>query len=549
VVIPRPHGRRTGRGSAFRLENTKSDIAVIDLATRAVVRVTDDNVTDLVRCGRRPANGCTTARPGAAQRVARAPVAERPSEGPAEQLTTGAGNDVQPAVAPGTGRVAFTVLAVNSDLWRLPVSPATGQPTGQPEALIATTREDSRGAWSQDGRLVAFNSDRLRDMNIWIHDVATGRDRQLTRGPGGDYQPNWSPDGTRIAFFSARSGTNDIWTVDVATGALTPLAATSAMETNPSFSPDERRIAYQSDRTGRLEAWLVEADGSGAHQLTSVGVTGHFMRWSDDGRFLFVRSEAGTRERPVLRVDVATGVTEPALPGGSHLSFSPDRSLVLDVIGHRVLWAYRNGAPARRVYEFADPDSRIDYPVVAGRALGAVRPRLAAGRRRLGPGGEPHDTTRIHRGLVGAGAGGVRRRRAGGRDPHAWREGSHPRSTNLRGLDVTITANKEVYAVGEPIGLTLRVKNPTDVPILLRFASGQRYDFVIQSAAGEERWRWSAGRTFTQALGEQTVPQAWEMDYNERFVGRLPAGRYRIRGFVTAVGDTLEARAEVVVRR
>jgi TolB protein len=285
-------------------------------------------------------------------------------EGPAEQLTTGAGNDVQPAVAPGTGRVAFTVLAVNSDLWRLPVSPATGQPTGQPEALVATTREDSRGAWSPDGRLVAFNSDRLGDMNIWIHDVATGRDRQLTHGPGGDYQPNWSPDGTRIAFFSARSGTNDIWTVDVATGALTPLAATSAMETNPAFSPDGRRIAYQSDRTGRLEAWVVEADGSGAHQLTSVGVTGHFMRWSDDGRFLFVRSETGTRERPVLRVDVATGVTEPALPGGSHLSFSPDRSLVLDVIGHRVLWAYpANGAPARRVYEFADPDSRIDYPV------------------------------------------------------------------------------------------------------------------------------------------------------------------------------------------
>jgi hypothetical protein len=122
-----------------------------------------------------------------------------------------------------------------------------------------------------------------------------------------------------------------------------------------------------------------------------------------------------------------------------------------------------------------------------------------------------------------------------------------PRSTNLRGLDVTITANKEVYGVGEPIAFTLRVKNPTDVPILLRFASGQRYDFVIQSAAGEERWRWSAGRTFTQALGEQTVPQAWEMDYNERFVGPLPAGRYRIRGFVTAVGDTLEAWTEVVV--
>jgi hypothetical protein len=124
-----------------------------------------------------------------------------------------------------------------------------------------------------------------------------------------------------------------------------------------------------------------------------------------------------------------------------------------------------------------------------------------------------------------------------------------PPSTNLRGLDVTITANKEAYAVGEPITLTLRIRNPTDVPVLLRFATGQRYDFVIQSAAGDERWRWSAGRMFTQALGEQTVPPAWEIDYNERFVDRLAAGRYRVRGFLTALGDTLEATAEVVVRQ
>ena len=37
---------------------------------------------------------------------------------------------------------------------------------------------------------IAFNSDRLGEMNIWLHDVATGADRRLTSGPGGDYQPD-----------------------------------------------------------------------------------------------------------------------------------------------------------------------------------------------------------------------------------------------------------------------------------------------------------------------------------------------------------------------
>ena len=120
--------------------------------------------------------------------------------------------------------------------------------------------------------------------------------------------------------------------------------------------------------------------------------------------------------------------------------------------------------------------------------------------------------------------------------------------TDLGDLAVNVTATKAAYAVGEPIRLTLRVRNPTDAAVRLRFASGQRYDFAIQSASGDERWRWSAGRSFTQALGEQIVPPNWELDYNETFVGRLPAGTYRVRGLVTSLGDTLEAFAKVVIR-
>lgn len=116
-------------------------------------------------------------------------------------------------------------------------------------------------------------------------------------------------------------------------------------------------------------------------------------------------------------------------------------------------------------------------------------------------------------------------------------------------LTVLVAAAKASYLAGEPITLTLGVKNPTDLAVTLRFATGQRYDFVIESAAGVEVWRWSADRVFTQALGEQTVPPGWELDYNETFAGRLAPGTYRVRGIVPSVGDTLEARGELVVRQ
>jgi hypothetical protein len=120
---------------------------------------------------------------------------------------------------------------------------------------------------------------------------------------------------------------------------------------------------------------------------------------------------------------------------------------------------------------------------------------------------------------------------------------------SLSALTVQVAVGRAAYAAGEPIALTLGVRNPTDLAVTLRFATGQRYDFVIESAAGAEVWRWSAERAFTQVLGEQIVPPGWELNYNETFAGRLAPGTYRVRGIVPSMGDTLEARAEVVVRQ
>jgi TolB protein len=285
--------------------------------------------------------------------------------GAPEQLTTGAGDDVQPTLSPRDGRIAFAVRGINSDIWRLPVSRETGRPTGEPEPVVVTTRVESRGAWSPDGRLIAFNSDRQGEMNIWLHPTDGGADRQLTRGSGGDYQPNWSPDGRILAFFSGRAGNIDIWTVAVDDGRLTRLTADSAMDTNPFYSPDGRWIAFLSDRGGRPEVWLMNSDGSDQRRLTSTGAGGHFVRWTAGGQSLVYRAETGTQSQ-ILRIDVESGrVTQlPEVSSGGHMSFSPSQSLILDVRGHKVLWIYPlSGRPAYQVFEFPQPEIRIDYPV------------------------------------------------------------------------------------------------------------------------------------------------------------------------------------------
>src|SRR5262249_21201378 len=136
--------------------------------------------------------------------------AGEPSRG-LQQVTTGAGQDVEAAVSRDGRRLALTNLPPNAGLLRLPVPPGSGRAAGAPEKVIATTREESRGAWSSDGKWIAFNSDRTGDMNIWLCSTEDGSVRQLTQGAGGDFQPSVSPDGRRVAFFSSRAGNVDVW--------------------------------------------------------------------------------------------------------------------------------------------------------------------------------------------------------------------------------------------------------------------------------------------------------------------------------------------------
>ena len=350
-----------------RMEKTKWDIAAVTLASGALVRLTDDITPDLNPAWSPDGRSVyfASAR-GGGLNLWRLPVlADGAPAGPAEQLTTGAGDDVQPAVAPDGRRIAFAVRGINSDLWRLPVSPETGRPTGPPESVVATSRVESRGSWASDGGTIAFNSDRGGDMNIWLHPLAGGADRQLTRGAGGDYQPSWSSDGRTIAFFSGRSGNADVWTVRISDGALTRLTRDPGTDTNPFFSPDDQTIAFVSDRGGRSEAWVMHADGTAQRRLYDGAVGGHFLRWTTDGKAIVLRAESGVKTQ-VIAVPLDGGAPRqlPAIASGTHMSLSPDQSLIMDVRGHKTLWVHPvDGRPAYEVFSFPDPDMRIDYPV------------------------------------------------------------------------------------------------------------------------------------------------------------------------------------------
>src|SRR5207247_2277865 len=83
---------------------------------------------------------------------------------------------------------------------------------------------DAQGDVTPDGRWVAYAvatpslADNRNVSRIWLAEVATGANHQLTQGPGSDRSPRWSPDGKTLAFLSTRQNGPQVWVLDLTGG-------------------------------------------------------------------------------------------------------------------------------------------------------------------------------------------------------------------------------------------------------------------------------------------------------------------------------------------
>ena len=115
-----------------------------------------------------------------------------------------------------------------------------------------------------------------------------------------------------------------------------------------------------------------------------------------------------------------------------------------------------------------------------------------------------------------------------------WQAEGFTGSPQPKGLVLALQANKESYAPGEPILLTLQVVNQSPQPVILQFRTAQRFDLVIQDAQGRRVWQWSRGEMFAQVIGEETVPSGEPLRYRITVRDRFPLGTYTVVGMIVA---------------
>ena len=156
---------------------------------------------------------------------------------------------------------------------------------------------------SRDGKWVAYTvstpslQDNRNVARIWVAELATGKTRQVTNGPGSDRQPRWSPDGKTVAFISTREGGAQVWLLPIAGGDARKVSSLADGASDPLWLPDGSGLLVVSDIKWPEKQEIDERNG--AFPTEARIWTDLFWRHWDDFR-------AGKRQH-LFRVDLATG--------------------------------------------------------------------------------------------------------------------------------------------------------------------------------------------------------------------------------------------------
>jgi Tol biopolymer transport system component len=213
-----------------------------------------------------------------------------------------------------------------------------------PKLLARSGSDAAAPSWSADGSKIVFVANKGRSDDIFVTDRRGKHTRQLTKNRFNEGSPTWSPNGRKIAF--TRFGDNvDIYVMDANGKHLVNLTHTPGVdEDKPTWSPDGTKIAFTRQVQGPginfAQIAVMNADGSGVHNLTTVG-SNDSPNWSPDGTKLAYEATIDDQTTKIYVMN-ADGSHPVNVTGPTGVAFAPWWS----PDGTKILFATARGASA-----------------------------------------------------------------------------------------------------------------------------------------------------------------------------------------------------------
>jgi Tol biopolymer transport system component len=220
-------------------------------------------------------------------------------------LTSEEGFDLSPEYSPDGRRIAFTSARsmppgfpgeqrFYSELYVMDSDGSDARRLTFTEGVV-----DFQPSWSPDGQRIVVargpgttppDGQLTAPTDLWIIDLASGRNHQLTNSPETwEGFADWSPDGRRIAFEGDPSepGNSDVYTIRADGGGLRRLTSQPGFDGDAHYSPDGRTVVFDSDRNGNLDVFVTrDTEAPPLRQLTDDRGDDVAGGYSADGRFI-----------------------------------------------------------------------------------------------------------------------------------------------------------------------------------------------------------------------------------------------------------------------
>ena len=216
------------------------------------------------------------------------------------QLTSLATELGFPVWSPAGDRIAFIAMAEDSaDLMLLDLK------TGESEVTLAGYNE--LADWGPEGKRLLVGLEE----GLHLLEVATGEMEAVDTGSTADAYGRWARSADLIAYESGRDGNPEIYVTHLETGETLRLTENTDLDEWPSPSRDGSHIAWASGTEEDKNLWVMRSDGSEKRQITRGMLFGDaFPEWSPEGdRILITVSEDDVFVLKLL--DLASGdITE-----------------------------------------------------------------------------------------------------------------------------------------------------------------------------------------------------------------------------------------------
>lgn len=286
---------------------------------------------------------------------------------PMEIANTGSALARHLSVSPDGKRIVYSLLSISSNIGKVRISPANSDAIGAPSLLTQDTNyRKIHHTFSPDGGLIAFSVWRTgADSEVWVMNAEGGEARPIATEPFALL--GWFPNSTQLALIS-RDKPGRLFRIDATQGTQTSIELKTRLSYFGRISPDGASAAFHRRQDGVINICLTSLSEDSPKQLTFDSELMGYPAWSPDSRRIAVEMKRGDDTQIAVIPREGGASTQLTSDPGQHWpgSWSPDGSKIV-YAGQQnsvwnIWWVSAQTKQRKQITHYTKPNLFVRFP-------------------------------------------------------------------------------------------------------------------------------------------------------------------------------------------